>query len=96
MAESLKERQARLAEKLKTEPAKAPLQEVNPVAVAVDEEAFPPKSKWPKSAELVQFNVKLPKPLAKAVRQAALDDERDIREVVQDAIRQYIESRKAA
>ncbi len=92
MAESLKERQARLAEKLKTEPAKAPLQEVNPVAV--EEEAFPTKSKWPKSAELVQFNVKLPKPLAKAVRQAALDDERDIREVVQDAISQYIESRK--
>ncbi len=91
MAETLKERQARLAERLKTEVPRAPIQEVNPVAEA--DEKFPAKKDWPKSDELVQFNVKLPKKLAKAIRQVALDDEKDIRDVVQEAVQEYLKTR---
>lgn len=94
MAESLKERQAKLAERLKTETPKTPLQEVNPVT-----EADRPASKISTTTtedNLVQFNVKVPKSMAKAVRQAALDEDKEIRDIVQEAIRSYLQQRKTA
>lgn len=88
MAESLKERQARLAERLKTEPSKAPIQEVNPVtgpelkqvakALAVDTE------------ELVQLNSKVPKTLRKALQRIAFNEDREMRDVVQEALEAYV------
>lgn len=92
MAESLKERQARLAEKLKTEPHKAPIQEVNPVS---EPDKVTPKDSTAGIDNLVQFNVKVPKAMAKAVRQAALDEDKEIREIVQEAIKLYLDARKA-
>jgi predicted GNAT superfamily acetyltransferase len=88
MAESLKERQARLAEKLKSEPPKAPIQEVNPVA-----DTPTAKAAVLTADDLVQFNVKIPKQMAKAVKQVALDDEVDIRDVVRNAIDAYLKGR---
>lgn len=91
MAESLKERQARLAEKLKNEPPKAPIQEVNPVA----EPDVKPASKSAQSAddELVQLNAKVPKSLLKKVRRIAVDEEIDIRDIVREALEAYIKGR---
>ncbi len=92
MAESLKERQAKLAERLKTETPKTPLQKVNPVT-----ESDKPASKTSTTINednLVQFNVKVPKSMAKAVRQAALDEDKEIRDIVQEAIKGYLERRK--
>ncbi|MBO0931868.1 hypothetical protein [Fibrella aquatilis] len=93
MAESLKERQARLAEKLKTEPHKAPIQEVNPVA---EPDKTPQRESTNNSVidDLVQFNVKVPKAMAKAVRQVSLDEDKDIRDIVQEAIKAYLDARK--
>lgn len=92
MAESLKERQARLAERLKTEPHKAPIQEVNPVS---EPDKIPQKESASSTVidDLVQFNVKVPKAMAKAVRQAALDEDKDIRDIVQEAIKAYLDVR---
>ncbi|CCH03562.1 hypothetical protein FAES_pFAES01068 (plasmid) [Fibrella aestuarina BUZ 2] len=92
MAESLKERQARLADRLKSEPPKAPIQEVNPV-VATDERTTMKTVAPPTADDLVQFNVKIPKQMAKAVKQVALDDEVDIRDVVRVAIDEYLKRR---
>ncbi len=92
MAESLKERQARLAERLKTEPHRAPIQEVNPVS---EPDKVSQKDSTAGIDNLVQFNVKVPKAMAKAVRQAALDEDKEIREIVQEAIRLYLDARKA-
>ncbi|MEZ0612376.1 hypothetical protein ACAW74_27960 [Fibrella sp. WM1] len=91
MAETLAERKARLADKLKNEPSQTPIQEVNPVA-EVDKPAT--KSAINKDDELVQLNVKVPRNMSKAIKQIALDDEVDIREVVWEAISQYLKKRK--
>lgn len=92
MAESLKERQARLAERLKTEPHKASIQEVNPVS-GPDKSPQREIGKSTVVDDLVQFNVKVPREMAKAVRQVALDEDKDIRDIVQEAIRAFLESR---
>jgi predicted GNAT superfamily acetyltransferase len=91
MAESLKERQARLADRLKSEPPKAPIQEVNPVVATDDRVSSKTASQI--ADDLVQFNVKIPKQMAKAVKQVALDDEVDIRDVVRQAIDAYLKKR---
>ncbi|MBO0939244.1 hypothetical protein J2I47_22010 [Fibrella sp. HMF5335] len=93
MAETLAERKARLADKLKNEPSMAPIQEVNPVS-----EVDKPATKWAinKDDELVQLNVKVPRNMSKAIKQIALDDEVDIREVVWEAISQYLKKRKSS
>lgn len=91
MAESLKERQARLAEKLKNEPPKAPIQEVNPVV----EPEVKPASKSTQSAddELVQLNAKVPKSLLKKVRRIAVEDEMEIRDIVRHALEAFVNNR---
>lgn len=90
MAESLKERQARLAEKLKNEPPKAPIQEVNPVIEAVKQ---PVKERENAEDDLVQLNAKVPKSLLKAVRRLSVEEEKEIRDIVREALEAYVKGR---
>lgn len=90
MAESLKERQARLAEKLKNEPPKAPIQEVNPVIEAVTQ---PVKERENAEDDLVQLNAKVPKSLLKAVRRLSVEEEKEIRDIVREALEAYVKGR---
>lgn len=91
MAESLKERQARLADKLKNEPPKAPIQEVNPVAQPEPKPAA--KVNDAVVDDLVQLNVKVPKALHKAIRRIAVEDDIEIRDIVRDALEAYVKGR---
>lgn len=91
MAESLKERQARLAEKLKNEPPKAPIQEVNPVTPSEPGPAA--KANAAVADDLVQLNTKVPKALHKAIRRISVEDEIEIRDIVRAALEAYVKGR---
>lgn len=91
MAESLKERQARLAEKLKTEPPKTPIQEVNPVAQP--EAKSTAKASAATVDDLVQLNSKIPKALHKAIRRISVEEEIEIRDIVREALEAYVKGR---
>lgn len=91
MAESLKERQARLAEKLKTEPPKTPIQEVNPVAQPEIKSAA--KATTATVDDLVQLNTKVPKALHKAIRRISVEEEIEIRDIVREALEAYVKGR---
>lgn len=93
MAESLKERQARLAERLKTEPSKAPIQEVNPVTGPEPKQAA--KAASADADELVQLNSKVPKTLRKALQRIAFNEDREMRDVVQEALEAYVKERQS-
>lgn len=91
MAESLKERQARLADKLKNEPPKAPIQEVNPVTTSE-----PRATAKPSAApvdDLVQLNTKVPKALHKAIRRISVEEDIEIRDIVREALETYVKGR---
>ncbi|NID13671.1 hypothetical protein [Fibrivirga algicola] len=91
MAESLKERQARLADKLKNEPHKAPIQEVNPVAQPDPKSATNPNAAT--IDDLVQLNTKVPKALHKAIRRISVEEDIEIRDIVRDALETYVKGR---
>jgi len=93
MAESLKERQARMAEKLKTEAPKTPLQEVNPVTEAESNKTTQNNPVAADGSELVQLNCKVSKRMLKGVRQSALDQDKEIRDVVREALEEYLAKR---
>jgi hypothetical protein len=80
MEKSYKEKRNSFAERLKTTPAAAQMQKVEPVQTEVVE---------PKIEE-VQINAWIPKDLMKRVKTKAVQEERSLKDVVTEALLAYV------
>ena len=80
MEKNYKEKRNSFAERLKTAPAAAQMQKVEPVQTVVVE---------PKIEE-VQINAWIPKDLMKRVKTKAVQEERSLKEVVTEALLAYV------
>ena len=80
MEKNYKEKRNSFAERLKTTPAAAQMQKVEPVQTVVVE---------PKIEE-VQINAWIPKDLMKRVKTKAVQEERSLKEVVTEALLAYV------
>jgi predicted HicB family RNase H-like nuclease len=80
MEKDYKEKRNSFAERLKTTPAAAQIQKVEPVQTVVVE---------PKIEE-VQINAWIPKDLMKRVKTKAVQEERSLKEVVTEALLAYV------
>jgi hypothetical protein len=80
MEKNYKEKRNSFAERLKTTPAAAQMQKVEPVTTVVAE---------PKIEE-VQINAWIPKDLMKRVKTKAVQDERSLKDVVTAALLAYV------
>jgi hypothetical protein len=80
MEKNYKEKRNSFAERLKTTPAAAQMQKVEPVQTIVIE---------PKIEE-VQINAWIPKDLMKRVKTKAVQEERSLKEVVTEALLAYV------
>jgi hypothetical protein len=80
MEKDYKEKRNSFAERLKTTPAAAQIQKVEPVQTVVVE---------PKIEE-VQINAWIPKDLMKRVKTKAVQEERSLKEIVTEALLAYV------
>lgn len=80
MEKDYKEKRNSFAERLKTTPAAAQIQKVEPVQAVIVE---------PKIEE-VQINAWIPKDLMKRVKTKAVQEERSLKEIVTEALLAYV------
>lgn len=83
MEKNYKEKRNSFAERLKSEPAAVTIQKVEPIINTV----IPPVEV---KIEEVQINAWIPKDLMKKVKTKAVIDEKSIKEIVVEALSQYI------
>ncbi len=83
MEKNYKEKRSSFAERLKSEPTQMPIQKVEPVTTIVQ------KTEEPKIEE-IQINAWIPKNLMKKVKTKAIVDEKSIKEIVIEALANYV------
>lgn len=69
-----------LTSRLRTEPVQLPVQKVMPIAAP-----------QPQKEEEEQISVKVPKRLLKKLRMKGVEEERSLKELVEEALSQYLE-----
>jgi hypothetical protein len=85
MEKNYKEKRSSFAERLKTEPTPINIQKVEPVTI-IEQAKEEPK------VEEIQINAWIPKVLMKKVKTKAIAEDKSIKEVVIEALQQYIEN----